>query len=101
MIHTLPAPQRLALSYATRLTPAAIDGFADGRAEAFGALARELGADARGDAVAAARIWALADLAANLSDGAERERVVACGRDLAPPPRLSSSLRPLAVLAAL
>ena len=53
------------------------------------------------DAAAAARIWALADLAANLSDRAERERVVTYGRSLAPPPRLSASLRPLAVLATL
>jgi len=82
------------------LTLAAIAEFADGRAAAFGALARELGVEAAA-AVAAARIWALADLAANISDGAERERVVACGRELAPPPHLAASLRPLAVLAAL
>src|SRR6187549_2552263 len=41
------------------LTPAAIAEFADGRAGAFGALARELGVDAAADAVTAARIWAL------------------------------------------
>jgi len=72
----------------------------DSRSQAFAALARELGVDAV-DAAAAARVWALADLAANLSDAAERELVVELGRNLAPPPRLPRSLRPLAVLAGL
>jgi phytoene synthase len=83
------------------LTPAAIAEFVDGRGEAFAALARELGVAAEHDAAAAARIWALADLAAHLSDGAERSLVVAYGRNLEPPPRLSAALRPLAVLAGL
>jgi len=75
--------------------------FVDGRVQAFVALARELGVDAVDAAAAAARVWALADLAANLSDAAERELVVELGRNLAPPPRLPRSLRPLAVLAGL
>ena len=83
------------------LGPAAIAEFVDGRAQGFAALARELGVEAVDDAVAAARIWALADLAANLSDGAERALVVSYGQSLDPPPRLSASLRPLAVLASL
>jgi phytoene synthase len=83
------------------LTPAAIAEFVDGRGLAFAALARELGVAAEHDVAAAAHIWALADLAAHLSDGAEREMVVEAGRRLGAPPRLSGSLRPLAVLAGL
>jgi phytoene synthase len=86
---------------AERLTPREIAEFVDGRGRAFACLAAELGVESVDDAVAAARIWALADLAANISDGAERELVVEYGRRLGPPPRLSASLRPLAILAAL
>ena len=85
---------------ADMLTPAAIAEFVAGRGRAFAGLARELGVDPTGSAEEAARIWALADLAANISDGAERALVVDQGRDLAPP-SLSASLRPLAVLAGL
>jgi phytoene synthase len=83
------------------LTPPVIAEFVEGRARAFAALARELGAHPPEDAGEAAKIWALADLAANISDGAERDLVVECGRRLGAPPRLSASLRPLAVLAGL
>jgi phytoene synthase len=83
------------------LTPAAIAEFADGRGQAFACLSRELGAGSPEDAATAARAWALADLAANLSGGLERALVVECGRALPPPPHLPASLRPLAVLAAL
>lgn len=83
------------------LDPPAIAEFVGGRAQASAGLARELGVDGVEDAAAAARIWALADLAANLADGAERELVVGYGAGLDAPPRLSASLRPLAVLAAL
>src|SRR5690606_4596266 len=83
------------------LTPAVIAEFVDGRAEGFAALAGELGVARVEDAAAAARIWALADLAANLSDGEERGRVVEQGRNLPPPPHLPASLRPLPILAGL
>src|SRR5690606_18426991 len=83
------------------LTPAAIAEFVGARGQAFACLAGELGASARADAAAAGEIWALADLAAHLSDGAEKRLVVDYGRQRAPPPRLSASLRPLAVLAGL
>lgn len=101
-----PAPlARLAEGWeallADELTPAIIVEFVDGRAQAFAALARELGAHSPEQAAEAARIWALADLAANISDGAERDLVVEYGRRLGGPPRLSASLRPLAVLAGL
>ena len=86
---------------AEELTPAAIAEFADARGQAFAALAGELGTGPPTNAAAAARIWALADLAANLSAGAERQLVVDHGRSLGAPPRLSRSLRPLAVLAGL
>ena len=85
---------------AETLTPAAIAEFANGRARAFGVLARELEVQAGSDAELAARIWALGDLAANLSDGNERALVVEQGRALVPP-RLPAPLRPLAVLAGL
>lgn len=101
-----PAPlARLAEGWeallADELTPSVIAEFVNGRAQAFAALAQELGTHAPDDAAEAAKIWALADLAANLSDGAERDLVVEYGRRLGPPPRLSASLRPLAVLAGL
>lgn len=86
---------------ADELTPGAIADFVDARGRAFACLARELGASSPDDAARAARIWALADLAANLSDGPERSLVVDYGRTLPPPPVLPASLRPLAVLAAL
>jgi phytoene synthase len=86
---------------ADELSPSLIAEFVDGRGQAFAALARELGAQAPEAAAGAARIWALADLAANLSDGAERNLAIAYGRELPAPPRLSASLRPLAVLAGL
>ena len=86
---------------ADELTPSVIAEFVDGRCRAFAALARELGVAAVDDAAAAARVWAIADLAANLSNGAERALVVGCARGLGRPPRLAAALRPLAVLAAL
>ncbi len=82
------------------LTPAAIAEFVAGRGRAFVCLAGELGVEQSGSAEEAARIWALADLAANISDRTERAMVVQYGRDLVLPP-LSASLRPLAVLAGL
>lgn len=83
------------------LSPAVIAEFVGGRGKAFLALAGELGVERPDDAAQAARIWALADLAANISDGAERDLVIEYGRGLTLPPRLSASLRPLAVLSAL
>ena len=85
---------------AEALTPTAIAEFVAGRASAFACLARELRVEAVEAAEQAARIWALADLAANISDGEERALVVDYGRPIVPPP-LSASLRPLAVLAGL
>lgn len=85
---------------AESLTPAGIAEFVAGRGSSFACLARELGVEAVDSAEEAARIWALADLAANVSDDAERTLVVDYGRALVPPP-LSGSLRPLAVLAGL
>jgi 15-cis-phytoene synthase len=85
---------------AETLTAAAIAEFVAGRENAFAGLARELGVEPVEGAERAARIWALADLAANISDGEEKALVVEYGRNLAPPP-LSASLRSLAVLAAL
>jgi phytoene synthase len=84
-----------------RLTPDVIAAFVDGRGQAFSSLAIELGVERPDDAAQAARVWALADLAANISDGAERDVVIDYGRALTAPPRLSASLRPLAVLSAL
>jgi len=86
---------------AEEFTPQLVAEFADGRAQAFAALARELEAESVGQAAEAGRIWALADLAANLSGSAERALVVELGRSCGRPPHLPASLRPLAVLAGL
>ncbi len=83
------------------LASAVIAEFVAGRGQAFACLARELGVLAVDDARAAGEVWALADLAAHISDGAERRTVVEYGLGRLPPPRLSASLRPLAVLAGL
>lgn len=85
---------------AESLTAETIEEFAAGRARAFACLAGELGIDRPAQAEEAARIWALADLAANLSNETERMMVVRQALDPAPP-TLSTSLRPLAVLAGL
>jgi 15-cis-phytoene synthase len=94
-------PEAWEVLLAEHLDPKAIAEFAGGRARAFACLAGELGVAASHDAMEAARLWALADLAANISDGAERRLVVECGRALPSPPRLPPSMRPLAVLAGL
>lgn len=83
------------------LTPRVIADFVDGRGLAFAALAEEVGANRPKDAREAGRLWALADLAANLSQGEERALVVDYGRSQPVPPLLPASLRPLAVLAGL
>ncbi len=77
----------------------AIEGFAAGRGDAFAQLAIELGNDPQA-AGAGARLWALGDLAANLSDTAERARVLEAAGGLPCPP-LPRALRPLAVLSGL
>jgi len=84
---------------ADELSSAAIEEFASGRAKGFVCLADELGVGG-GNVEDAARIWALADLAANLSDQDERRRAIALGGDR-PAPKLPRALRPLAVLAGL
>ena len=76
----------------------ALERFADGRANAFGALARLLQAD-QGEAMRAARGWALVDLSGKLGDPSERS----VARELAGQLdwqrcRLPRSLRPLAML---
>ena len=76
----------------------ALERFADGRANAFGALARLLQADPD-EAMRAARGWALVDLSGKLGDPSERS----AARELADQldwrrSRLPRSLRPLAML---
>jgi len=83
------------------LTSTAIGEFADGRGQAFACLAQELGAGSAPEAVRAGRVWALADLATHLSEGAERQVVLEYARLLPPPAVLPGALRPLAVLAGL
>ena len=85
---------------AERLHALAIGEFARGRCDACAELARELSADTS-SGVAGARLWALGDLAANLSDPGERAAVIEAAAPLAPGPPLPRSLRPLAVLAGL
>jgi phytoene synthase len=84
------------------LDEVAISTFADARGRGFAALARELGENgATQQAMVAGRLWALADLAANISDPAERAAVLAHASADAPPPPLPRALRGLAVLAGL
>lgn len=85
---------------AARVNRAALDRFAAGRAAGFAALADQLG-QLPEPARRAGRIWALADLAANISDAQERADALALARDGGAPPALPRSLRPLAVLAGL
>jgi phytoene synthase len=76
----------------------ALDGFADGRGQAFAALAGVLGA--RDDAMKVrelGRAWAFADLAGNLSNPEERDIVRALAASSSAP-RLSRAMRTLAVL---
>lgn len=94
-------PDAWEMLLADELTPEAIGGFVAGRSEAFACLARELGASAPDDAAAAARLWSLADLAANVASAEERDLIIRLGRTLPPTVRLPASLRPLAVLAGL
>ena len=82
------------------LDSAAIDAFADGRGEAFAALAREVEAPPAA-AQTCGRTWGLADLAANLANPAERASVLAAAAALPPCPKLPRALRPLAVLGGL
>ena len=105
------APERLValvdgweLLLAERFDRQAITDFAGGRVQGWLALADQIGAQAAG-VEPAARAWAMGDLAGNLSDPAERARVVEIARDepLAEPfaaPRMRA-LRPLAILGGL
>ncbi len=84
---------------AEELTMAAIEDFAQGRALAWAALVPAGQADA---VTAAARAWALADLALNLGNGDEAgaaRRLALAGRPQTT--RLPRAFRPLAVLRAL
>lgn len=80
-----------------------IEGFADGRARAFGALAALLHASGQPEVVrGAAMIWALADLASHSADDKERRRVQRAALKITSDQRsLAPRLRPLAILAGL
>jgi len=87
---------------ADELDSAALDRFADGRAAGFAALARQVGAGRAADAAArAGRVWALADLAANIFDPTERGQALDLARMAGAPPALPRALRPLSLLAGL
>lgn len=83
-----------------RLDDEAIRGFTLGREKAWAALAQQVGSAPAG-LEAAARAWALADLAANVSDASERERVLAEAGSPEPGLPRERELRPLAVLGGL
>jgi phytoene synthase len=78
----------------------ALNDFVGGRAAAFRQLAAELGLTSEG-VEAAASWWALADLAANLTETAERTAVLSAAVTLPALGTLPRGLRPLAILAAL
>ncbi len=80
------------------LAPAALDGFATGRGEAFAALARAIGTrDDPANVRELGRAWALADLATNVADPDERQSAAALA-EAAQAPRVSRGLRALTVL---
>jgi len=87
---------------AEELDSAAIEGFVEGRAAGWHALAQAVAPGDADKALATARHWVLADLLLHTYDDAETERVRAAreaeGRGT---PRLPRALRPLAVLHAL
>lgn len=85
---------------ADQVDRATLARFAAGRAAGFAALASELGQPAE-PARSAGRVWALADLVANLSNPQERELAIALARESGPAPTLPRNLRPLAMLAGL
>lgn len=85
---------------ADQVDRSALDTFAAGRGAGFAALAVELGQPGE-PARRAGRIWALADLVANMSDPQERATALALAQEGGRPPKLPRSLRPLAVLAGL
>jgi phytoene synthase len=82
------------------LPTSAAENFAHGRAAGFAAIAHLAGAENyEGAASLAARRWALADLAANISDKDEKAEIVAMGLALGVGPvRLPRAMRPLLVL---
>jgi phytoene synthase len=82
------------------LDAAVIQAFVSGRAAAFEALAAELGHDPC-SVESSARQWALADLAAHLTDAGERAAVLAATSAAPGGRKLPRALRPLAVLAGL
>lgn len=83
------------------LDPRAIEEFAQGRAGAFTAAADELGLPRDDGIEPAARRWALADLAANVTDADERRQIVSAADMQSGPFPLPRALRPLTVLAGL
>ncbi|MEM6856288.1 MAG: hypothetical protein AAF559_00325 [Pseudomonadota bacterium] len=85
------------------LTREAAIAFAEGRGAAFGGLAsfsRRANAF-RPQLEAAGRIWAIADAACHIGTEAERETLVALGRELPLPDALPAPFRGIAILAAL
>lgn len=79
------------------LPDADIMEFAAGRGEGFAALAEVVGAD-RETAARLGRQWALADLAANVANPAEREAALRLLAAEGRPARVARTLRPLTVL---
>ena len=86
---------------AERLTAEIAGEFIEARAQAFAGLAREVATGAEEAAAGAGRLWAAGDLAANLSDPAERQVALDLGLWLPPARPLPRALRPPAVLATL
>lgn len=85
------------------LPASAIDGFAEGRARSFVALAGLLGTrDTPVSVRSMARAWALADLAGHVGNAEERVNAEAlAGAEMSGNIRLSRAMRPLVVLRAL
>lgn len=81
------------------LPDSALEAFAEGRAAAFAALARQTGEGAfAAQAHTAGRVWALADFATHTSDPDERAAALRLAGRALDAPAFPRALRPLAIL---
>ncbi len=83
------------------LSPEAIERYACGRAAPFVALASSTQVADLEAVRSSAKLWALGDFAARVTDAIERDAALRCARALPSRAPLPRSMRPLAILAAL
>lgn len=86
---------------AEALTREAASKFGEGRAAPFAALCEMAGVEAQDPTGASARRWAFVEAGLHISEGAERETMLALAHDIPPQSPLPKPMRGLAVLDAL